>query len=75
LPWQRYFGGVIAGAVFTPTELMDACTRVSKRNTLETIFFYTRYVALPLAVVFMMIVAQIRSGRWAKATLRRLGVM
>ena len=75
LPWQRYFGGVLAGAVFTPTELMEACTRVTERDMLETIFFYTRYVALPLVVVFMMLAAQARSVRWAKATLRRLGVM
>ena len=75
LPWQRYFGGVLAGAVFTPTELMEACTRVTERDMLERIFFYTRFVALPVVVILMMLAAQARSIRWAKATLRRLGVM
>jgi hypothetical protein len=75
LPWQKYFGGVLAGAIFTPTELMAACTRVAGRDVLERIFFYTRFVALPLAVLLMMLAAQARSIRWAKATLRRLGVM
>ena len=75
LPWQKYFGGVLAGAVFTPEELMKACTRVTAYDTLEKVFFYTRFAVLPLLVVLMMLAAQVRSVRWAKATLRRLGVI
>lgn len=75
LPWQKYFGGVLAGAVFTPEELMKACTRVTAYDTLEIVFFYTRFAVLPLLVVLMMLAAQVRSVRWAKATLRRLGVI
>jgi hypothetical protein len=75
MPWQMYFGGVLAGAVFTPGELMAACTRVAPRDLLEKIFFYTRFAGLPAVVILMMLTAQVRSVRWAKATLRRLGVM
>jgi hypothetical protein len=75
MPWQKYFGGVLAGAVFTPADLMQACTRVAKRDLLESIFFYARFAGLPLVVIMMMLAAQVRSVRWAKATLRRLGVM
>jgi hypothetical protein len=75
LPWQNYFGGVLAGAVFTASELKDACTMVGPRDVLEQVFFYVRFAGLPAAVILMMLAAQIRSVRWAKATLRRLGVM
>lgn len=75
LPWQNYFGGVLAGAVFTSAELKDACTMVGPRDVLEQIFFYVRFAGLPAVVILMMLTAQIRSVRWAKATLRRLGVM
>jgi hypothetical protein len=75
MPWQKYFGGVLAGAVFTPADLMQACTRVAQRDVLESTFFYARFAGLPAAVIMMMLAAQVRSVRWAKATLRRLGVM
>jgi hypothetical protein len=75
MPWQKYFGGVLAGAVFTPADLMTACTRVAPRDVLENVFFYARFAGLPAVVMLMMLAAQVRSVRWAKATLRRLGVM
>jgi hypothetical protein len=75
LPWQQYFGGVMVGALFTAPDLKAACTRVEPRDVLEKILFYTRFAGLSALVILMMLAAQIRSLRWAKATLRRLGVM
>jgi hypothetical protein len=75
LPWQKYFGGVLAGAVFTPEELLKACTAAAPRDLFEKAFFYARFAGFPAVVILLMFASHVRTVRWAKATLRRLGVM
>jgi hypothetical protein len=73
LPWQLLFAPVFAGAMFTPSELINAC------QTQKTPLIYTsmllRFCLYWLLVVMLLLLAQIRSMRWARATLRRLEVV
>jgi hypothetical protein len=73
LPWQLMFAPVFAGAMFTPAEMMAAC-QTQKTNVayVSMIFRFTVYCVL---VLLLLLAAQMRSMRWARATLRRLDVM
>ena len=73
LPWQLMFAPVFAGAMFTPAEMMAAC-QAQKTDIayVSMIFRFTVYWALAL---LLLLGAQMRSMRWAKATLRRLDVI
>ena len=73
LPWQLLFSPVFAGAMFTPSELIVACQ--AQKTTLAHVSFYLRFVGYWLLVLLLLLAAQMRSMRWAKATLRRLDVM
>ncbi|MFA5251324.1 MAG: hypothetical protein WC454_01915 [Phycisphaerae bacterium] len=73
LPWQLLFSPVFAGAMFTPSELIAACQ--AQKTTLAQVSFYLRFVGYWLLVAVLLLAAQMRSMRWAKATLRRLDVM
>ncbi|MGA2069957.1 MAG: hypothetical protein ABSG97_01295 [Sedimentisphaerales bacterium] len=73
LPWQLLFAPVFAGAMFTPSEMVAACQ--TQKTTLAQISFYLRFCIYWVLVVLLLLAAQMRSMRWAKATLRRLDVM
>ena len=75
LPWQRFFGGVFLGAMYSPGELQSACAEARDYNIFATILHYLRFTGYWLVVVLLLVFAQLRSGRWAKATLRRLEVI
>jgi hypothetical protein len=75
VPWQKIFGGVVAGAIFTPTELLDSCQAIKQGGVFDQILHYLRFSAYWLIVTVLVILAQIRSGRWTRATLRRLEVI
>jgi hypothetical protein len=74
LPWQLLFAPVFAGAMFTPGELIAAC-KVPKSSLAFVLSFYLRFVGYWLLVLLLLLTAQIRSMRWARATLRRLEVI
>jgi hypothetical protein len=73
LPWQLLFTPVFAGAMFTPDELIKACQ--AQKTMLAFVSFYLRFTGYWLLVLLLLLAAQIRSMRWAKATLRRLEVV
>jgi hypothetical protein len=73
LPWQLMFAPVFAGAMFTPTELINACQ--AQKTTPALVSFYLRFTGYWLLVLLVLLAAQIRSMRWAKTTLRRLEVV
>lgn len=73
LPWQLLFSPVFAGAMFTPSELIAACQ--TQKTALAQVSFYLRFFVYWLLVAVLLLGAQMRSMRWAKATLRRLDVM
>lgn len=74
LPWQRFFPGVVAGVIYTPEELSNACASQTT-DMLGDIMLYLRYVVFWALTVLLLICAQSRSRRWAKNTLRRLEVV
>jgi len=74
MPWQRFFPGVVFGAMYTPAELQSACAKASN-NIFALTFHYLRFTGFWLVVLLLLIFAQLRSGRWAKAILRRLEVI
>ncbi len=75
MPWQRFFPGVVIGAIFTPAELQSACAKAGDYNIFATILHYLRFTGFWLLVLLLLIFAQLRSGRWSKAILRRLEVI
>jgi len=77
LPWQKFFGGVVAGAMYTPKELLDAFSSVCKEGCgfFAMVSYYSRFTAYWLLVVILLIRAQFRSARWSKTILRRLEII
>lgn len=75
LPWQRFFGGIIAGAMYTTSELLNAHAAADTRGFFGTIFYYLRFTGYWIIVLLVLIFAQLRSIRWTKAILRRLEVI
>ena len=74
LPWQGFFAGVVVGAMYTPKELLSACTDRTE-GIFSATFFYLRFVGYWLLVMLILICAQLRSFRWAKTILRRLEII
>ena len=75
LPWQRFFTGVIVGAMYTPQELSNSYAAARDSNIFGTILYYLRFTGYWLLVLLLLIFSQLRSARWAKAILRRLEVI
>jgi hypothetical protein len=73
LPWQLLFAPVFAGAMFTPSELVAACQ--AEKTTIAYVSMILRFTVYWLLIVVLLLAGQMRSMRWAKATLRRLDVM
>jgi len=74
LPWQLCSSGVVTGAVYTPEELFNPCGLVADATLAGQIFYYLRFTGLWLIVFVLIVSAQFRTRKWAKATLRRLGI-
>ncbi len=74
LPWQKFFGGVVAGAIYTPEELLNSCFAKTD-DAVSTTFYYLRFTGYWLVVLLLLIFSYIRSCRWAKTILRRLEVV
>jgi hypothetical protein len=76
LPWQKFFGGVIAGAIYTPEDWLCASQpRPEQVQVLWAAVYYLRFVVLPVLVLVFLVLAQTHTVRWARATLRRLEVI
>ena len=75
LPWQRFFAGVVVGAIFTPAELQSRCVAAEGYDIFHTTLHYLRFTGYWLLVLLLLIFSQWRSSRWAKAILRRLEVI
>jgi hypothetical protein len=73
MPWQLMFAPIFAGAMFTPSEMIAACqAQKTQLAYVSMIFRFSVYWAL---VLLLLLASQMRSMRWARATLRRLDVM
>ncbi len=75
LPWQIIFKGVIAGAIYTPQELLAAWTGFDRTNVVASAAMFLRFTGLWLTVVILLFWAQLKSMRWSRNTLKRLGII
>lgn len=76
MPWQKFFPGVIFGAMYTPAELQSKCAVMAETdNIFNLTYHYLRFTGFWLVIVLFLVFAQLRSSRWAKAILRRLEVI
>jgi len=75
LPWQRFFSGIVVGAIYTPGELVRWYTVETTGGIFGIILYYLRFTGYWLLVLLLLILSQLRSIRWAKAILRRLEVI
>jgi len=74
LPWQKMFGGILTGAMFTPDELLCWIGKKSDAGIIWTMLYYARFVGWWFFVLILLLGSYAKSCRWAKATLRRLGI-
>ena len=75
LPWQQIFPGILIGAIYTPSELFNCWDITADTSVPMTVLFYLRFTGLWLIVFLMLFCAQLRSIKWAKTILRRLGMV
>jgi hypothetical protein len=73
LPWQLLFAPMFAGAMFTPSEMITACQ--AQKTTIAYVSMIFRFTVYWALVTLLLLGAQMRGMRWARATLRRLDVM
>jgi len=74
LPWQRVFGGVVLGAIYSPCELVK-WSSAETPDIFGIILYYLRFSGYWLLIMLLLIFSQLRSGRWTKSILRRLEVI
>jgi hypothetical protein len=74
LPWQVLFAPMFKGVMFTACELQSACN-VADKGIVHTTLLYSRFTGYWLIALLLLLCAQIRSMRWARATLKRLEVV
>jgi hypothetical protein len=74
LPWQRIFGGMVPGAIYTPDELLESFS-AKNGDVLHKVIYYLRFSGYWLLILLLLILSQIRSIRWGKAILRRLEII
>ena len=76
LPWQLSFPGVhLFGTIFTAQELHKWLSKFSDGGTFVKILCYIRFVFTFILAMWLLIWAQLRSRRWSRATLKRLGII
>ena len=73
-PWQVVLPKVLIGSIWLPGELLCGYWDKADSSIICTVMFYLRFCGLTFAVLWLLLWAQIRSAKWARATLRRLGV-
>jgi hypothetical protein len=74
LPWQRIFGAVVTGAVYTPGELVKWHSAKTD-DMFDVILYYLRFSGYGVLILLLLLLSQFRSLRWAKAILRRLEII
>ena len=74
IPWQTVLPGVLIGTVWLPGALGCECWAKADSSAFWKVVLYLRFCGLFLVAVWLLLWTQIRSAKWARATLRRLGV-
>ena len=75
VPWQRILPGVLVGTVWLPGELLCGGWCKAQCSGFWKFLLYVRFTGLWFVASWLLLWAQNRSVRWARATLRRLGVV
>jgi hypothetical protein len=75
LPWQKVFGGVVTGAIYTPAELIKWHAADKTDDVFHTVLYYLRFSGYGALILLLLVLSQYRSLRWAKAILRRLEII
>ena len=73
-PWQRIFGGIVPGVIFTPEELAKWVS-AEHGDVFDRVVYYLRFSGYWLLILLLLILSQIRCIRWGKAILRRLEII
>ena len=74
LPWQEVFGNTLIGAIFTSDELIKGYSEKTS-DMLDMILYYMRFSGYMILTFLLLLMSQMRSGRWARAILRRLEII
>jgi hypothetical protein len=74
VPWQHVVDSIMVGATFSAQELVDGFATKSL-GVYERVAYYLRFAGYGLVVLTLLILAHLRSVRWAKAILRRLEII
>lgn len=75
IPWQQILPGVLLGSVWLPGELLCGGWAKVDGSVLWRIAYYLRFCGLWIVGLWLLWWANGRSKKWARATLRRLGVV
>jgi hypothetical protein len=74
-PWQVVLPKVLIGSIWIPGELLCGGWAKADSSNFWKVMFYLRFCGLPFLALWLLLWTQIRSGKWTRATLRRLGVV
>lgn len=74
VPWQTFLQGVMVGIIYLPEELFGGCWVKENPTAFWKTLYYLRFCGLWLVGLWLLVAAQSRSVKWAKAVLRRLGM-
>lgn len=73
-PWQVFLPGIVLGAMYLPCELLGGGWAKADSSNVWMVLYYVRFTGYWLVVMWLLLSAQGRSIKWARATLRRLGM-
>ena len=54
LPWQKFFGGIVAGAMYTPDELLRSSAVAGAAGIFEAILYYLRFTGYWVLVMLLL---------------------
>lgn len=74
-PWQCLVPGVLIGAVYLPSELLCVFPAKAADSKIWLVLMYLRFVGFWVLAVWLLLWSWFRSGRWYRATQRRLGIV
>ncbi|MEN6384682.1 MAG: hypothetical protein ABFD79_05750 [Phycisphaerales bacterium] len=75
IPWPTFFKGIIFGTIFRPAELLSSWLAYPEMSNFERCYMYFRFVAMGVISILLLLWAQLKSMRWSKNTLKRLGIV
>lgn len=73
LPWQKMFGGIVIGAVFTPQEMLNGYLSKTE-DTVNSVLYYLRFGGYGLFIFLLLILSHLGSLFWARAIMRRIQI-